>query len=153
MTTTVVGSAVILLLIRSILKTGGDPHNFESTILYLTLMVIVAIGSWFGGGIKSLFFPPVHEIFVDPQNRFIEMTRYGILGKQRERYLFHQVKKFRSYKPKQYFSPPYSLELILVNKQRIRIKVSIGEDKVEVTKFIKKLNILIREPKPSVAEA
>lgn len=135
--------AVIFFLVLRFVQTGGDTENLQITILFWMLMLGVGLSTWFYEDILSLFFPNVAEIFIDPKARFVELTRYWIRGKETDRYFFHQIEKIRSKKPKKN-SKMYFSELILVNKKKIYIRIPIGDDKIEVTNFVKKINKIIR---------
>ncbi len=133
-----------LLLVRNILQTGGNPDDLTSTLLLIVLTVLLCACIWFYDSIKALIYPDVNEVIIDPNARSVDLTRYRIYGKRTDRFFFHQIEKFRSHKPKRWLRTRYFAEVILVNKKKIHIAIPIGDDKVEVTKLIKKLNKIIR---------
>ncbi len=141
---------VFAFLARAIFLSGGDPDNVESSLLFITLTIVLCGDIWFHTSITSLIAPPVNEIAIDPKARFVDLTRLRIYGSHTDRYFFHQIEKFRSHKRKRFFVKTYFMEVILVNKTKIFIQIPIGEEQHEVTKFIKKLNKIIRSDAPSV---
>lgn len=133
-----------LLLVQNLLQTGADPDDLKSIFHFIVLTVLLCVSVWFHDSIKAVIYPDVNEVVIDPNARSVDLTRYRIYGKRTDRYFFHQIEKFRSHKPKWRFRTRYFAEVILVNKKKVYIAIPIGDDKIEVTKLIKKLNKIIR---------
>ena len=94
-----------------------------------------------------LLFAPWTDIIVSQKTRSVNILSRRIYGAKTERYFFHQIQKFKSYKGKTRLSPAYFLSLVLVNQKVIKLKIPIG-DKNSTVKLVKKLNKFINQPKP-----
>ena len=109
-------------------------------------MVLICASIWFHDSIKAVIYPDVNEVIINPNARFVDLTRYQIYGRRTDRYFFHQIEKIKSQKPKRRFKTKYFAEVILINRTKIYVAIPIGDDKLEVTRLIKKLNKIIRSP-------
>lgn len=133
---------VLILLVWNFTRNGSE--NLADTLLFFALLILVGLTTWFYESINTLIFPAVSEMVIDAKQRFVELTTYRIYGKQTERYYFHQVEHIRSKKANKRPNAPYHAELILANRRTIAIRIPIADDKVEVTKFVKKVNKMFR---------
>lgn len=143
-----IGCSLFWLMLRLL----GDTDNADFTLLLFGAAVAAVAASLFVG--RYCLTSAVSEVKIDLANQWVEVTRYRFYGKRRDRYHFHQIEKFRSYKAKRFLSSrssSYSLELILINRKKVRIRVTIGSVQAETTKFIKSLNKTLRQSKSSVA--
>lgn len=140
----VIGCCLFLLLLRSL----REPDNGELNLLLFGAAIAAIAASIFVG--RHFITSPISEVKINLAGQWVEVTRYRIYGKRKNRYQFHQIEKFKSYKAKRFLSsrsPLYSLELTLVNRKKVRIPVTIGSVQAETTKFIKSLNKTLRQGK------
>jgi hypothetical protein len=133
---------VLVLLVWNFVRNGSE--NLADSLLFFALLVLVGLTTWFYESINSLIFPAVSEIVIDARQRFVELTTHRIYGKHTDRYYFHQVEQIRSKKAKKRPKAPYYAELTLANRRTIAIRIPIADEKVEVTKFVKKVNKMFR---------
>lgn len=83
-------------------------------------------------------------MLIDSKQRFVDLTTHRIYGKRTDRYYFHQVEEIRSKKSKKRPNAPYYAHLILANRKAVEIRIPIADDKIEVTRFVKKVNKMFR---------
>lgn len=119
------------------------------------LLFIVAIGllGIFEISLGSVFFAQMITITVNRRANYVEIFRQKFYFGKTQRFHFHQIKKFKSYREKrsyqqilegeEKFSSTYFLSLILVNQKEIKLHIPIGEYKYDTVRFIKKLNKII----------
>lgn len=123
-----------------------DLTNLDATLVLSFAAIASFVASGYFG--RLVITSSVREVKIDFAGKWVEATRYGISGKRSERYHFHQIERFRSYKAKRFLSSRsrhYSLEIILASGKKIRIRVTIASVKTETTKFIKLLNKTLRQ--------
>ncbi len=138
----ILDSIALILLVWNFVRNGSE--NLADSLLFFALLILVGLTTWFYESITSLIFPAVSEMVIDAKQRFVELTTYRIYGTRTNRYYFHQVEQIRSKKSKKRPNAPYHAELILANRRTIAIRIPIADDKVEVTKFVKKVNKMFR---------
>ncbi len=91
---------------------------------------------------------PLATVAVNRKNARLDIAYQRFYGTKAKRFYFYQIEKFKSYKGKLIFKSSYFLALVLANKKVIKLKLPIGNDKREITKFIKKLNKFVKAKKP-----
>ena len=131
-----------------VLKISSDFSNLDTTLILLCASVASLAASIYLG--RALITSAVNEAKINLSSQWVEVVRYRIYGKSADRYYFHQIERFKSYKATRFLSsqsPLYSLELTLVNGKKVRIRVTIGSSRTETTRFIKLLNKTLRHSK------
>lgn len=116
----------------------------NSNFLGITPFIVFSTAIFFLGifdvGLGFFIFEAMVTVSIKRQARCIDISRQRIFGKKTERFFLHQIEKFRSYKAKHFFSTQYFLALVLANGKTVKLKIPIGNDKQNTTKFIKNLN-------------
>lgn len=125
---------------------ASDPSNLDATLILFCASIASFAASIYVG--RSVITSPVREVKIDLASEWVEVTRYHIYGKRTDRYHFYQIEKFKSYKATRFLSSRssrYSLELTLLSRKKVRIRVIIGDSQTATTKFIKSLNKTLRQ--------
>jgi hypothetical protein len=90
---------------------------------------------------------PLVTVGIDQRTDSVDIIRQRFYGKKAERFYFHQIEKFKSYKGKLNFSQQYFLALVLANRKTLKLKIPVGADKLETTRLVKKLNKFVKSKK------
>lgn len=91
---------------------------------------------------------PLATVVINRKNARFDVVYQRFYGTKSQRFYFYQIQKFKSYKGKLIFKSSYFLAVVLANKKVIKLKMPIGNDKQDITKFIKKLNKFVKSKEP-----
>ncbi len=91
---------------------------------------------------------PLATVVINRKNACSDVVYQRFYGTEVQRFYFYQIEKFKSYKGKLIFKSSYFLAVVLANKKVVKLKMPIGDDKREITKFIKKLNKFVKSKEP-----
>ncbi len=119
------------------------PHPFDTWIevAYNIVMANLAIyENRRNSGIRA----PAMEVAIDNVQRFIQVRRTYAYRRRVDRYYFHQVDRFHSYRGRRFGIERYLLAMKLRSRRTNRLGIPIGKEKNEVTKLIKDLNKRLR---------
>jgi hypothetical protein len=119
--------------------------NWLSLFLVTAFALAIIFPGIFDFNIDSLIFAPLITVKLNQNAQNVDIIRLRFYGKRTERFYFHQIRKFKSYKAKLNFSSQYFLALVLVNGKMLKLRIPIGDDKQNTVKFVKKLNKFIRK--------
>jgi hypothetical protein len=132
---------------RSFLKVETDELIEFLPILFFIAASALAVFIEFK--LISMICAPLVTVAVSQKLKSVNILTRRIYGAKTERYFFHQIQKFKSYKSKVDFSSRYFLALVLVNQKAIKLKIPIS-DKQNTIKLVKKLNKFIKVQKASI---
>jgi hypothetical protein len=90
---------------------------------------------------------PVVTVTISDRTKSVDAHFRRIMGSETNRYYFTQIVHAKSYK-NAIDSETYHLALMLANFKEVQLKAVTGKDRQEAAKRIKKINKLIRPPKP-----
>jgi hypothetical protein len=112
-------------------------------MIFVVTLVLIAV---FEISFLSMICAPLTTVCINKQTKSIDIIRRRFYGSKTERFYFHQIQKFKSYKAKLNFSSKYFLALVLANQKTIKLKIPINGDKRNTIKLVKTLNKFIKLP-------
>lgn len=107
-------------------------------------LVLAVWYAFFDINFKWLIGNDITKVDIDFASRHVDLTFLRLIGPKVERYQFHQVSKFSTYRPKRLLRVEYYLQMTLINRKRIPLRIPIGRDKQESIRLIKRINRLMK---------
>ena len=135
-------SAILLVVGNRLFGILRDTTNLD----LVGIFAVAVLGVWYGffdGNLKWLIGSDTTKVDIDFESGYVDLTYSSILGSSAERYQFHQILKFKSYRPKRLLRVEYYLQIILVNHKDLLLRIPIGRDKQDAIRFIKRVNKLM----------
>lgn len=119
----------------------GELLEFLPILVFIAASVLAVL---FELKLISMICAPLATVIVSKETKSVDIMRRRIYSSKAERFYFHQIEKFKSYKGKVNFSSKYFLALVLVNRKVIKLKIPVYSDKQKTIKLIKKLNKFVK---------
>lgn len=85
---------------------------------------------------------PLMIVVINRETKSVDVTRRRFYGTRTERFYFHQISRFKSYKAAKK-TPPYFLALVLANRKTNKLNFPLGEKKAN-SRLIRRLNQFIK---------
>ena len=124
-------------LIYPAIYSSSESLNLLPLFIFGAAVILIAV---FDISLNSMIFAPLRIVTINEKTKSVDIVHQRFYGSETERYYFHQIEKFKSYKGTVSFSSRYFLALILANRKVIKLRIPVGDDKQETIKLIKKLN-------------
>ncbi len=143
--------AAVVLCIGIVLFVVGNyffrllPYSENLEFLgYFAFLVLIAWYTILDGSFRWLIGNEVTAVNIDFASRHVDLTHSSLVGGRTERFHFHQVNKFSTYRPKRLLRVEYYLQMTLVNRKSTKFRIPIGRDKQKSIKLIKRINRLMK---------